>query len=178
MSAIASPRKVEEFNERLDGLYRQIEGWLGEEQFREGMRRYIKKHEWGNATAGDLYAALSEVSGRDVGKVMNSFTDQTGVPVLRAACRAGEGDGADSVRQAVHLCGAHRLGHATRLIEDESLTSFVTDRRIALEVCLTSNVQTRAVESFAAHPARQYLVISSVGPLFSSVSSLPSPPTS
>ena len=39
----------------------------------------------------DLYAALSEASGRDVGKVMNSFTDQTGVPVVSAACRAGEG---------------------------------------------------------------------------------------
>jgi alanyl aminopeptidase len=68
-----------------------IESWLGEEPFREGMRRYVKKHEWGNATAGDLYAALSEVSGRDVGKVMNSFTDQTGVPVVSAACHAAEG---------------------------------------------------------------------------------------
>ncbi|HMI88781.1 MAG TPA: M1 family metallopeptidase [Polyangiaceae bacterium] len=68
-----------------------IEAWIGEEQFREGMRRYIKKHEWGNATASDLYAALSEASGRDVSKVMNSFTDQTGVPVVSATCRAGEG---------------------------------------------------------------------------------------
>jgi adenosine deaminase len=75
---------------------------------------------------------------------------------LAVTVHAGEGDGADSVRQAVHLCGAHRLGHATRLIEDESLTSYVNDRRIALEVCLTSNVQTRATESFDAHPVRQY----------------------
>ena len=70
-----------------------IESWLGEEAFREGMRRYVKKHEWGNATAADLYAALSEASGRDVGKVMNSFTDQTGVPVVTAACQAGDGEG-------------------------------------------------------------------------------------
>lgn len=75
---------------------------------------------------------------------------------LAVTVHAGEGDGADSVRQAVHLCGAHRLGHATRLIEDESLTSFVTDRRIALEVCLTSNVQTHATESFDTHPVRRY----------------------
>jgi adenosine deaminase len=75
---------------------------------------------------------------------------------LAVTVHAGEGDGADSVRQAVHLCGAHRLGHATRLIEDESLTSYVTDRRIALEVCLTSNVQTHATESFDTHPVRQY----------------------
>ncbi len=75
---------------------------------------------------------------------------------LAVTVHAGEGDGADSVRQAVHLCGANRLGHATRLIEDESLTSYVNDRRIALEVCLTSNVQTHATESFDAHPVRQY----------------------
>jgi alanyl aminopeptidase len=76
-----------------------IESWLGEEPFREGMRRYVKKHEWGNATAADLYAALSEASGRDVGKVMNSFTDQTGVPVVTAACHAGEGADASASLQ-------------------------------------------------------------------------------
>ena len=75
---------------------------------------------------------------------------------LAVTVHAGEGDGADSVRQAVHLCGADRLGHATRLIEDEALTSYVNDRRIALEVCLTSNLQTHATESFAAHPLRRY----------------------
>jgi adenosine deaminase len=75
---------------------------------------------------------------------------------LAVTVHAGEGDGADSVRQAVHVCGANRLGHATRLIEDESLTTYVNDRCIALEVCLTSNVQTHAVESFDAHPVRQY----------------------
>lgn len=75
---------------------------------------------------------------------------------LAVTVHAGEGDGADSVRQAVHLCGAHRLGHATRLIEDESLTRYVNDRRIALEVCLTSNVQTHATESFDRHPVREY----------------------
>ena len=75
---------------------------------------------------------------------------------LAVTVHAGEGDGPESVRQAVHTCGADRLGHATRLIQDESLTSYVNDRRIALEVCLTSNVQTHATESFEAHPVRQY----------------------
>ena len=75
---------------------------------------------------------------------------------LACTCHAGEGDGPDSVRQAVHVCGAHRLGHATRLIEDASLTDYCNDRRITLEICLTSNVQTRAVESYAAHPFREY----------------------
>ena len=75
---------------------------------------------------------------------------------LACTCHAGEGAGADSVRQAVHLCGADRLGHATRLIEDESLTEYVNDRRIALEICLTSNVQTRAASSYEVHPLREY----------------------
>ena len=75
---------------------------------------------------------------------------------LPCTCHAGEGDGPDSVRQALHICGAHRLGHATRLIEDESLTEFVNDRRIPLEICLTSNVQTRATDSYATHPLRAY----------------------
>jgi adenosine deaminase len=75
---------------------------------------------------------------------------------LACTCHAGEGDGADSVRQAVHVCGADRIGHATRLIEDEALTEYVNDRRIALEICLTSNVQTRAAASYEEHPLRQY----------------------
>ena len=75
---------------------------------------------------------------------------------LPCTCHAGEGDGAGSVRQAVHTCGASRIGHATRLIEDESLTAYVNDRRIALEICLTSNVQTRAAASYGAHPLREY----------------------
>jgi adenosine deaminase len=75
---------------------------------------------------------------------------------LAVTVHAGEGDGADSVRQAVHLCGANRIGHATRLFEDQSLTQYVNDRRIPLEICLTSNVQTRVVQSYEAHPLRSY----------------------
>jgi len=69
---------------------------------------------------------------------------------------AGEGDGARSVRDAVHKCGANRLGHATRLIEDPELTQYVNDRRIGLEICLTSNVQTHAAKSYETHPLRTY----------------------
>ena len=75
---------------------------------------------------------------------------------LACTCHAGEGAGASSVREAVHVCGANRIGHATRLYEDESLMQYVNDRRIALEICLTSNVQTHAVESYQEHPLRAY----------------------
>jgi adenosine deaminase len=75
---------------------------------------------------------------------------------LAVTVHAGEGDGAESVREAVHICGANRIGHGTRLIEDPDLTQYVNDRRIALEVCLTSNVQTKVADSYEAHPLREY----------------------
>ncbi|MFN8571141.1 MAG: adenosine deaminase [Gemmatimonadaceae bacterium] len=76
---------------------------------------------------------------------------------LACTCHAGEGDGPDSIRQALHVCGAQRIGHATRLGEDEALTREAADRHIPLEICLTSNVQTHAAASYEAHPARQYI---------------------
>jgi adenosine deaminase len=75
---------------------------------------------------------------------------------MAVTVHAGEGDGAQSVREAVHACGAHRIGHATRLIEDPALSQYVNDRRIGLEICLTSNVHTHAVASYETHPLRQY----------------------
>lgn len=75
---------------------------------------------------------------------------------LAVTVHAGEGYGPESIRQAVHDCGANRIGHATRLFEDPSLAQYVNDRRIALEICLTSNVQTRAVAKYEAHPLRAY----------------------
>ena len=75
---------------------------------------------------------------------------------LACTCHAGEGAGAESVQEAVHVCGADRLGHAARLAEDTALIDYVGEHRIPLEICLTSNVQTRAVSSYEGHPARQY----------------------
>jgi adenosine deaminase len=75
---------------------------------------------------------------------------------LAVTVHAGEGAGAESVRQAVHDCGADRIGHGTRLFEDAALAQYVNDRRIALEICLTSNVQTHATASYDAHPLRGY----------------------
>ncbi len=73
---------------------------------------------------------------------------------LAVTVHAGEGAGAESIREAVHLCGADRIGHGTRLAEDPSLLAYVRDRGIALEVCPTSNVQTRVAATFGEHPIR------------------------
>jgi adenosine deaminase len=73
-----------------------------------------------------------------------------------ATIHAGEAYGAESIHQALHYCGANRIGHGTRLFEDPALMQYVADFRIPLEICLTSNVQTRAVAGFSSHPVRDY----------------------
>jgi len=77
---------------------------------------------------------------------------------------AGEAFGKDSIWQAIQWCGAHRIGHATRLLEDivldahgnvvkfGELAQYVLDKRIPLEICLLSNLHTGAVDKLENHP--------------------------
>lgn len=75
---------------------------------------------------------------------------------INATIHAGEAFGPSSIHQAIHYCSAHRIGHGTRLKEDKGLMNYVNDHRIPLEVCLTSNWQTRSVRSLKYHPAKLY----------------------
>ena len=75
---------------------------------------------------------------------------------MATTIHAGEAYGPESIHQALHYCRANRIGHGTRLHEDPDLMQFVIDFSVPLEICLTSNVQTRAVASYADHPVRQY----------------------
>jgi len=76
---------------------------------------------------------------------------------MACTCHAGEGDGPDSIHQALHECGAARIGHGTRLGEDTVLLDEVIQRRIPLEMCLSSNVHTHTVTQVAEHPFKRYL---------------------
>lgn len=94
-------QNVSEANSAFDGIsygkgelvIRMMEGWLGEERFRDGMRAYMKAHAYNSATSQDLWNALSKTSGQDVGKVARSFTEQPGIPQVNVAftCAAGKG---------------------------------------------------------------------------------------
>ena len=82
---------------------------------------------------------------------------------------AGEAFGPPSIWQALQYCGAHRIGHGVRLIDDIALdadrrvvklgqlAAYIRDKRIPLEVCPSSNVDTGAVPSIAEHPMKQFL---------------------
>ena len=75
---------------------------------------------------------------------------------INATIHAGEAYGPSSIHQAIHHCGAHRIGHGTRLKENKDLMNYVNDHRITLEVCLTSNWQTRSIRSLKYHPLKYY----------------------
>ena len=75
---------------------------------------------------------------------------------VAATIHAGEAFGPESIHQALHYNNANRIGHGTRLYEDPDLMQYVTDFRIPLEICLTSNVQTRVVGAYSDHPIRLY----------------------
>jgi adenosine deaminase len=76
---------------------------------------------------------------------------------------AGEAFGLPSIWQAIQWCGADRLGHGVRIVDDITvdedgaprlglLAAYVRDKRIPLELCPSSNVQTGAADSIAEHP--------------------------
>ncbi|HMD41922.1 MAG TPA: adenosine deaminase family protein, partial [Candidatus Acidoferrum sp.] len=80
---------------------------------------------------------------------------------------AGEGFGKESIWQAIQYCGAHRIGHGTRLVDDITVTDgkvvqmgdlaqYVLDKRIPLEICLLSNVHVGAARSLAEHPFKLF----------------------
>ncbi|MEY2745856.1 MAG: hypothetical protein RL112_898 [Planctomycetota bacterium] len=80
---------------------------------------------------------------------------------------AGESFGPESIWQALQYCGAHRIGHGTRLVEDMvlhkgevvslgALAQYVLDHRVPIEICLSSNIHTGAAKSLEEHPFPHY----------------------
>jgi aminopeptidase 2 len=92
-------KRADEINQIFDAIsyskgssvIRMISKYVGEETFMEGIRRYLKKHAYGNTETGDLWAALSDASGKDVGKVMDIWTKKVGFPVVTVT------EGTDSI---------------------------------------------------------------------------------
>jgi len=86
-------KRADEINQIFDAIsyskgscvLRMISKYLGEDTFMEGIRRYLKKHAYGNTQTRDLWAALSDASGKPVEKVMDIWTKNIGYPVVSVA---------------------------------------------------------------------------------------------
>lgn len=108
--------------------------------------------ETGGVVALDLAGAEALYPTRDY---REEFTRAAryGIP---CTLHAGEAAGPESIREALDL-GARRIGHGVRWEGDEALLDLLGDRGITLELCPTSNRQTRAVEDMGRYPLREYL---------------------
>ena len=92
-------KKADEINQIFDAisyskgssLLKMISRWLGEDVFIKGVSNYLKKHKWGNTRTSDLWEALSEVSGKDVVKVMDIWTKNIGFPIIKVE-ESGNGE--------------------------------------------------------------------------------------
>jgi puromycin-sensitive aminopeptidase len=101
-------KNVDEANERFDavtylkgqGVLRMIENYLGEDDFRAGVRIYLDRHKWGNATAGDFWRALDEASGRDVTGLATAWITEPGHPLVTCAVRESASGLVVELRQA------------------------------------------------------------------------------
>ena len=80
-----------------------LEGWLGEDKVRAGLRAYLQAHAFGNASTADLESALRDAA-VDPAPVMDSFLDQAGIPVIRADCKDGKVTAERSGTWSVPVC--------------------------------------------------------------------------
>jgi aminopeptidase N len=82
-----------------EAFIRMLESYLGEDAFREGMRRYMKAHAYSNTTTADLWAALEASSGKPVTRLAAQFTEQPGIPLIRVGLSCRDDNTVASLRQ-------------------------------------------------------------------------------
>ena len=139
--------RAEDINQIFDSIsyskgsavLRMISKYIGEETFIDGVRRYVKKHAFGNTQTGDLWAALSEASGKDVSTVMDIWTKKVGYPVITVT--ENPSDSSITVKQNRFL----RTGDV-KPDEDETLFPVIlglkTKKGINEELMLTKREET------------------------------------
>jgi len=84
-------------------VLRMFERWVGPDVFQKGVRAYLAKHAWGNATVTDFVAAIGEAAGRDVATPMSTFLDQSGAPRVFATMECSGGVGKQPYKATVTL---------------------------------------------------------------------------
>ena len=84
---------------KAGAIVRMLEGYLGTEVFRAGVRKYVTDHAYGSTTSADLWRALEAVSGKPVTAVATAFIEQSGVPLVIAETRCIDGAQRIGLRQ-------------------------------------------------------------------------------
>ncbi|MFB7865818.1 adenosine deaminase [Streptomyces sp. NPDC056069] len=127
-----------------------IPGEAGLEAAEETARLAVDLHPEGLVSFG--------LGGPEIGVPRPQFKpyfDRARAAGLRSVPHAGETTGPQTVWDALNDLGAERIGHGTSSVQDPELLKHLAEHRIALEVCPTSNIATRAVERLEDHPLRQ-----------------------
>ncbi|MER6391414.1 adenosine deaminase [Streptomyces sp. NPDC001523] len=83
------------------------------------------------------------------------YFDRARAAGLHSVPHAGESTGPETVWDAIRELGAERIGHGTTSVRDPELLAYLSEHRIALEVCPTSNIATRVVTDMDAHPVKE-----------------------
>ncbi len=78
-------------------IIRMLENYIGEEQFRKGVRRYLSAHRYSNAATADLWVGLEKASGKPIRAIAEGWTEQPGLPLVKVASESVDG------RQAITL---------------------------------------------------------------------------
>jgi len=110
--------------------------------------RYRHKGVSGFDLAGPEYGFSS--------KLHRAAFDVVRAKLVNCTLHSGEAAGWESVRDSIRYCGANRIGHGVRLIENPALLEYVVSHHIVIESCPTSNVHTKAVERIEDHPIRKF----------------------
>ncbi len=106
-----------------------------------------------NAVEGtDVFSGL-DVAGDEGHSALPflQFFRRSGLP---ATIHAGEGGGAENVREAIEKFGARRIGHGVRVLEDPRVVGLAREKGVVFETCLTSEIQTGTAPSWKRHPVR------------------------
>lgn len=123
----------------------------GNKQNRETIR-LTEKYIGEGVSAADMAGVESLYPLKDYKKLFD-YAAGLGVPFT---IHAGEAAGAENIWTALSY-GAKRLGHGIRAEEDKKLIKFLADRRIPLEMCPTSNLNTKAIKDIRDYPIKKYM---------------------
>jgi aminopeptidase N len=114
-------------------VLRMLEQFVGEAPFQQGVRDYLTKHAYGNATAADLWAALAGASGQPVERVVAGFIDQPGAPLVSMRTRCVDGTQTVTLQQQ-------------RFFKDPARLAAGSPERWAVPVCLRSGTGAPACQ--------------------------------